>query len=297
MHMAQKPVIALMYDFDKTLSPRDMQEYTFIPKLGMTAAEFWNESNSHAKDNKMDRVLAYMYKMIQGARKSDLRIHKEDFVSLGRDIELFPGVTTWFDRINAFGTENNAEIVHYILSSGLREIIEGTEIYPFFKEVYACHFHYDVNGAADWPSMAVNYTAKTQFLFRINKGIHDISDDDSLNIYVPEDERPIPFRNMVYIGDGLTDVPCMKLVSSYGGQSIAVYQDSTLKTAEELLMQSRVSYISQADYRSGSDLDTLVKSIIRQMVATDALVKKSTEQRSRLQNNPPGAENDKKHKE
>ena len=234
----KKTVIAIMYDFDKTLSPKDMQEYSFIPQIGMQPKDFWAESNRLS--SKMDSILAYMYLMIDKANANHTPIRRADFVKLGKDIEFFPGVAQWFSMINVFAKESGAKVEHYIISSGLKEIIEGTEIAKAFKEIYACEFYYDQNDVAVWPQMAVNYTTKTQFLFRINKGVSDLSDNVTLNKYVPEDERRIPFRNMIYVGDGLTDVPCMKLVKTNGGKSIAVYPKGKKTKVADLLRHGRV---------------------------------------------------------
>lgn len=259
-----------MYDFDKTLCTRDMQEYTFIPDLGITPQDFWQEAGALSQKEKMDRILAYMYLMIAKAKAAQQPIHRKNFVKLGKNIEFFNGVVSWFDRINHYGAEQGVRIEHYIISSGLKEIIEGSEIKKHFKEIYASAFHYDVNGAADWPLLSINYTAKTQFLFRINKGVLDISNDDDLNQYVKDDERRVPFRNMIYIGDGLTDVPCMKLVKVNGGHSIAVYTKKT--KVKDLLLNDRVNYITQADYAEGGELDGIVKKIIDKIVVVDALL-------------------------
>ena len=271
----QKSVLALLYDFDKTLCTKDMQEYTFIPRVGMKPEEFWAESNGLAEKRKMDRILAYMYLMLRTADLAGLPIRREDFVALGKDLEFFPGVEDWFTRINKIGAEMNMEVEHYIISSGLREIIEGSKIYQYFREVFAFEFLYDANGVARWPKNAVNYTTKTQFLFRINKGVLDISDDQTLNQYTPEDDRPIPFRNMVYIGDGFTDVPCMKLVKVNGGYSIAVYKPGEKQKVEELLLHNRVDFLVPADYRESSELDLLMRDIIRKISLVDSLKRKS----------------------
>jgi hypothetical protein len=261
-----------MYDFDKTLCTKDMQEYTFIPKLGINPQEFWQQSSALAKDERMDRILAYMYLMIEKSNAAHQSIHRDDFVKLGKDIEFFEGVLTWFDRINQYGKERGVTLEHYIISSGLKEIIEGSRIKKFFKEIYACEFHYNVNGVADWPLLAVNYTAKTQFLFRINKGILDISNDDDLNRYIENDERRIPFRNMIYIGDGLTDVPCMKLVKVNGGCSIAVHKKQQRRKVEDLLIHKRVDFITLADYSDGSDLEGIIKKVIDKILIVDDLL-------------------------
>ena len=274
-----KPIIALMYDFDKTLCTKDMQEYTFIPNVGMTAKEFWTEANRLAGEKKMDAVLAYMHVMLERAHAAHIPIRREDFVKMGKDLELFPGVERWFERVNSYGKALGVNVEHYIISSGLREIIEGSRIFGAFREVFACEYLYDENNVACWPKNAVNYTTKTQFLFRINKGVLDLSDDEPLNRFTPEDDRRIPFRNMIYIGDGLTDVPCMKLVKVNGGCSIAVFRKTAKKKAEDLLLHDRVDFIETADYSEGSSLDKTVRDIIGKMAATDALVSRSKTQR------------------
>ena len=280
MENSRKPIVAIMYDFDKTLCTKDMQEYTFIPKVGMTADAFWAEAAALSSERKMDGVLTYMYLMLEKAHAARKGIRRSDFVQLGRDLEFFPGVTDWFERIRRFGDEIGVTVEHYIISSGLREIIEGSEIYKAFREVFACEFLYDENEVACWPKNAVNYTTKTQFLFRINKGVLDISDDTTLNTYTPEDERRVPFRNMIYIGDGLTDVPCMKLVKLGGGYSIAVYRDEMRDKVRPLLKDNRVNFIEPADYREGSTLDCTVKTVLRKMLLTDRLIARTAEQSS-----------------
>ena len=273
-----KPVLALMYDFDKTLCTTDMQEYTFIPNIGMTPSEFWSESNSLATGNKMDGILAYMRVMLERAHAAKKSICRDEFVKLGKNLELYPGVKEWFGRINQIGRDLDVRIEHYIISSGLREIIEGSDIYKNFREVFACEFLYDENHIACWPKNVVNYTTKTQFLFRINKGVLDLSNDIDLNKYTPEDNRPIPFRNMIYIGDGLTDVPCMKLVKANGGYSIAVFQKGKKAKVEELIKHGRVDFLALADYSENSDLDRTVRDIICKMAMTDSLKRKSDAQ-------------------
>lgn len=276
------PVVAMMYDFDKTLSTKDMQEYSFIPKLGLTAQEFWAQSNALAKEQKMDRILSYMYMMVRMSKDKHQPIRREDFVALGKKIQLYPGVEDWFARINAFGLEQGVRVEHYLISSGLKEIVEGCSIFDQFKEVYASEFLYDENGVAVWPKLAVNYTAKTQFLFRINKGVLDISNDLDLNRSIPDELRPVPFRNMIYIGDGLTDVPCMKLVKLNRGQSLAVYKKEKA-TGYSLLTDKRVDLIAPADYREGKKLDKLVKMILQKMALMSRLAAEHQKQKKQIQ--------------
>lgn len=272
------PLVALLYDFDKTLCTTDMQDYAFIPSLGMTPEEFWQKANCFGRENQMDGVLAYMHTMIQESEAKEKPFTRASLVEKGRDIKLFPGVETWFQRINAFGTTQGVQVEHYIISSGLREIIEGSSISDKFREIYASEFYYDQTGRPVWPKMAVNFTAKTQFVYRINKGVLDVSNDHDLNASMPDDGKRIPFTNMIYLGDGLSDVPCMKMMRAYGGQAIAVYQSGNRTGVEDLLAKGRVDFIFPADYREGTALDETVKNIIRKMAITDRLWEENVQQ-------------------
>ena len=262
-----KPNIALLYDFDNTLCTKDMQEYSFIPNLGMEPNEFWDECNEFSQKEKMDSILTCLYKMIEKSNANRKSIKRKDFVKLGKEIEFFPGVEEWFALMNEFGDALNVNVEHYIISSGLKEIIEGTTIADEFKEIYACEYFYDHNGIATWPKMSINYTNKTQFLFRINKGVFDVSNNCDLNRVIPENERHMPFSHMVYLGDGMTDVPCMKLVKDRGGKSIAVYKPGQKNKVDSLLVDDRVDFLSEADYTQGSELYKLVKMIISKIAS------------------------------
>lgn len=280
--------VAIIYDFDKTLSPRDMQEYGLIPDLGMQAPEFWQEVNQLIDDEGMDGILAYTFLLVAKSRDQHKAITQETFQQVGKNIQFFKGVLPqgndqgWFARINAWGAQRNLEVEHYIVSSGIKEIIDGTPIASEFKKVYACEFLYDDSDCIEWPKQAINYTTKTQFIFRINKGVLDITHDSDrkLNAYTKEQDRRIPFTNMIYIGDGFTDVPCMKLVKSHGGHSIAVFdpeKEASLFTdprhhpATELLRTSRVNTIVKADYQPGSQLENIVKVILEKISADTKL--------------------------
>ena len=266
-----KPIVAILYDFDKTLCTQDMQNYGFIPSLGLAPSDFWRLANSFGWREKMDGILAYMYTMIQESRKRGVPFTRQTLKHQGRSIAFFPGVTDWFARINRFGERQGVTVEHYVISSGLREIIEGSAIAGEFKEIYASEFYYDESGAPVWPKLAVNFTAKTQFVYRINKGVLDVSDDQTLNASMPDDSKRVPFTNMIYVGDGLSDVPCMKMMRAYGGQAIAVYQDANRPGVEQLLRQGRVDYIYPADYSEGSGLELTVKEIIRRMAVNHRL--------------------------
>ncbi len=271
--MSDMPIFAIMYDFDRTLSPRDMQEYQFIPSLGMTAPEFWSEANSFGDRNDMDKILSYMYIMIKKSAEQGSPLTRKRVVDCGNTIEFFPGVVDWFERMNRFGIENGVLVEHYVLSSGLVEIIEGSEIGKHFKKIYASEFLYDEDGIAVFPKSAVNYTSKTQFIYRINKGVLDVANDRDLNKSTPDDNRRVRSQNMLYIGDGLSDVPCMKMVKAYGGSSIAVYKDeSNRKSVEDLLGHGRVDFMFQADYSENTSFDITVKNLIRKAAIEDRLL-------------------------
>ncbi len=270
----KQPIVALIYDFDKTLCTKDMQEYGYIESIGMKSKDFWNEVMEFTDEKQMDNILAYMYKMIEKARISQTPVKKQTFLDLGKKVEFFEGVEDWFQRISEYGEKIGVRVEHYIVSSGIKEIIEGTIIAKEFKEIYACEFLYDYNDTIVWPKFAVNYTAKTQFLFRINKGVLkiDTASAQKLNNFTPESERRIPFKNMIYIGDGLTDVPCMKLVKANGGTSIAVYDEAIGKTsAKDLLINNRVNFIAPADYSKNTEIEQIVKTAMKKIQAVSEL--------------------------
>lgn len=274
----QAPIIAFLYDFDKTLCTTDMEDYAFIPSLGYTPAEFWGRANAFGWENRMDGLLAYMYTMIQECAAQNIKLDRAFLNHCGESIQLFPGVREWFARINAFGESLGVQVEHYVISSGLREIIEGSGIAQEFREIYACEFYYNENGDACWPKLDVNFTNKTQFVYRINKGILVVSRDKELNDSMPDDSKRVPFTNMIYMGDGLSDVPCMKMMRAYGGQAIAVYQASNRQGVEKLLADGRVDFIFPADYREGMELDRTVRDILRKMTITDRLLEVNNRQ-------------------
>ena len=263
--MNNKPIVALIYDFDNTLSTRDMQEFTFIPALGMTADEFWKKSDELAHKYEMDHILAYMYLMASKAREKHISLSPEALRAMGQDVQFFDGVKEWFSRINAYGGKLGLEVRHYILSCGLKSMIEGCGVADEFYNVFACDYLYDDNGEPLWPSIAINYTSKTQFLYRINKGVEDVGEHTKLNMYMPRNERVVPFDQMVYIGDGLTDVPSMKLVRQRGGYAIGVYKKPS--DAPYLVDQERVDFYLKCDYTDGGEIDTALKAVLDKISA------------------------------
>jgi hypothetical protein len=266
--------MAIAYDFDGTLAPGNMQEYDFVPALGMTSKEFWNEATELEQNHQADRILAYMRLMIQRAGAKGVPIRRDDFARYGRSIELFEGVKGWFKRINAYARTLDVDLKHYIISSGIKEMIEGTPIAKEFHSIFASSFIYDHHGVAVWPAMAINYTTKTQFLFRINKGSLDVCDHTQINKFIPDAERPLPFEQMIFIGDGETDIPSFRLVKDQRGHAIAVYKPRAPKAKEktqELAAQGRVNFVAPASYTPNSDLDRMVKAIISKVVADHEL--------------------------
>ncbi len=254
--------VAICYDFDGTLAPGNMQEYGFMRALKTTPNSFWNKSDKLSEEQCADKNACYMLTMLKEAQAKNIAFRREDLEKFGRDIPLFNGVKEWFNRINSYARKKGIELQHFLLSSGLKEMVAGSEIGKAFTKVYACSFMYDANGVAFWPAQIINYTTKTQYLFRINKGCLDET-DLAVNEKTPQESRDIPFQQMMYIGDGLTDVPCMATLRKFGGYAMAVYRPHTkngIKRAEKLLKDNRVDNIAPADYAEGSRIDTLIKA-------------------------------------
>ena len=268
-----KPVVAICYDFDKTLSPDNMQAQGYIQSVGYDVNEFWKKTNILAEDNEMDANLAYMFMMVQEA-EGKVIFTRDKLVEYGSKVKLFNGVVDWFDRVNKYGEDNGVIVEHYIISSGLKEMIEGTEIAKkgVFTKIYASSFLYNDRGVAIWPAQAINYTNKTQFLFRIEKGVLGVN-DDGVNHYFTPDKLRVPFRNMVYIGDSETDIPCMKLVNSYGGYSIGVYNPKSKDKSKvyQMLKDNRIKMFAEADYSENSEIDSIVKAIIERTASNEVL--------------------------
>ncbi len=259
----QKPKMAICYDFDKTLSPDDMQSFTLIPSFGIDKEAFWKESNDIAVTNLMDKNLAWMYELVKYSQFKEKSLKREYFREAGKEVELYKGVETWFDRISQYAEKNGIELEHYIISSGLKEIIEGSKIAKHFKRIYASTYLYSKDEIAIWPAQAINYTNKTQFIFRIAKGCLD-EYDEKVNDSVPESELRIPYENIVYIGDSETDIPCMRLVKSKGGYSIGVFdpEKDNRGRVYQLFNDDRLSFYAPADYSARGQLSHYLKQII-----------------------------------
>ncbi|SHF01851.1 haloacid dehalogenase-like hydrolase [Ruegeria intermedia] len=258
---------ALIYDFDGTLARGNLQETSFIPNIGMTKEDFWSEVKERTQHHDADEILVYMHLMLDKARERGIQVTVDDLRRHGKEAPLFPGLAdkSWFDRINAHAAERGLLLEHYIVSSGIHEMIEGCAISDAFRQIFASKFIY-TDGVAAWPGVGINYTTKTQYLFRINKGIDNHWDNVSINNYMPENERPIPFDRMIFLGDGDTDIPTMKMLTHKGGHSVAVYDpdrtDRDLKKIHKLISDGRVEFVAPADYEENSQIDIIVKGIL-----------------------------------
>ncbi len=270
----KKITVAIVYDFDGTLSPKNMQEFSFIPELGLSPEEFWGDADTLAKSQDGDSVLAYMSSMVKFAKERGLKLTKENFRKWGSSVELYAGVEEWFARVNKYGEQRGINIQHYINSSGIKEMIEGSSIANEFYKIYACSFLYNKEGEAYWPGVAINYTNKTQFIFKINKGIETVHDNTRVNEYVEESLRPVPFKHIIFVGDGMTDIPCMRLVKNAGGHAIAVYnpkRENLPNAMLPLIQHNRVNYVSPADYTADGEMDVLISRILDKIAADHKL--------------------------
>ena len=266
-----KPIVAIMYDFDKTLSTTDMQNYSFIPNLGMTPEEFWSETTEFAETYGVERILSYMYVMVKKAKEKGIKLTRQYLRECGKKIQFYPGVTTWFKRINEYAEKRGVQVEHYLVSSGTIEIVEGCSIYQEFTKAYGCEFYYEDDEPV-WPKLAINYTQKTQFFYRVAKGAFDVTNDSAVNEKSPS--LRIPYRNIVYMGDGMTDIACMTLVKKNGGKSIAVYPEKDAEKVKKIYNDGRLSYYCRADYTAGSKMEQMIKLIIDSAAVQDEIERK-----------------------
>lgn len=272
----KKPIVAIMYDFDKTLSTTDMQDYGFIPSLGMKPEEFWGATGEFTKKTGVERILSYMYMMIYLAKEKGVDISRKSLNKMGENIAYYPGVETWFKRINRYGESKGVKVEHYLISSGTKEIVEGCSIAKHFKEIYGCEFYYDPKtNEPVWPKLAINYTQKTQYFFRISKGATDINDDNKVNQRTVN--RRIPYENMIYLGDGMTDIPCMVVVRQNGGSAIAISASNKSDTRKQLIKSGRVNFACNANYKEDSQLDQTVKMLIDRIAINSQIKHKENE--------------------
>ena len=278
-----KPIVAICYDFDNTLSPKCMQEYGFISKLDISPTEFWEKSDEYIKKYNADSVTSYMYNMLKTYKEKNLVFTKKDLHDCGKQIDLYDGVDTWFKRINEFGKQNGVIVEHYIISTGNKEILEGTKIAKEFTEIYASSYMWNEKDEPIWPAMAINYTNKTQFLYRINKGISSVT-DNTVNNKMPNEKKRIPLSNFIYIGDSSTDVPCMRLVVKHTGYAIGIYDPNSnhLDAIFELNDNNRIPYFVPANYNENSPMDILIKEIILKIKSESNLDQMSKKQKETI---------------
>lgn len=262
--------IAIIYDFDGTLTPEPMQNYAILPKLGIHPDEFWQEVGDEVANTGAENMLVYMRKLLEKADQAKVHITKDDYADLAKNIQYYKGVESWFSRINQYVAKKNPKVTvkHYIVSAGMKEVLEGVTIKDEFEAIYASEYFFDFKGIATFPKLVITDTSKTQFLFRVNKGIEDLS--QTINEHMPEDERPVPFSNIIYIGDGLTDVPSMALTRKEGGHAIAVYEEGNAKqqaVGQALLAADRVDFTAPADYAHGAVLDQKMSLLLNYIIA------------------------------
>lgn len=267
---------AIVYDFDGTLAPGNCQEHGLFRLLGVDADSFWRATTVAAEHHDADRILLYLRQLIDVARERGTPLTAALLEAQGRAVPFFDGVEAWFDRIDAHAAERGLRLEHYLISSGNEEILRGTSIARHFRRIFACRYLYDDQGHASWPAVAINYTTKTQFLFRINKGIGNAWDDEAVNRWLPMAERDVPFSRMIYVGDGDTDIPSMKMVRHQGGHSVAVFDPErwsakeTQRKVYNLIAEDRAHFVVPADYRDGSQLDVTIKGILGRLARDQA---------------------------
>lgn len=259
-------VVALVYDFDQTLSTTYMQDYVLIPELGMTPKTFWKKANQWSVDNCADQITGSMYYFMKTAKEKGIRLTKENFHYCGSLVKYYNGVESWFERINEYGKKLGLKVEHYIISSGYEEILYGTSICKYFKDVFGCCYAFGEDGTPVWPARVVNYSTKVQYITKINKGLGKL-EDKLVNEFMEDSKRRVPYKRIVYFGDGMTDIPTMKLVKSRGGNAIAVYKPKSdqKQTAVKLLKDNRVNFALPADYSEGTDIDIVIKTILEKL--------------------------------
>ena len=258
-------VIAVVYDFDHTLSPQYMQDQTILPHAGIEPREFWQSCTALIKEKGYDQELAYMKRMLE--HETIRSLSNQDLRRMGTQLTFFPGVPECFDELNTIirqpkYEECDVHLEHYVVSSGLEAILEGSEIAKWTKATWGCQFD-EMDGYLSFPKRTISHTQKTQYLFRVNKNLLDA--DQDVNDHVPEEARRVPFRHMIYVGDGPTDVPCFTVIKKNGGLAVAVYNPDDLtrrsfKKCYDLTRHAdRVHFMAPADYRRGSHLRLILE--------------------------------------
>ncbi len=271
-------ILAIVYDFDHTLSPHYMQDHTILRRAGVDPSEFWLSCTTLIKERGYDQELAYMKRMLDydGIRK----LSNADLQAMGPDLTFFPGVPDFFEELNAIVQQTryaewDIHLEHYVVSSGLKAILDGSNIAKHVKAIFGCEFDED-QGHIHFPKRTISHTQKTQFLFRVNKGLINL--DQDVNDHMPEEARRVPFGHMIYVGDGPTDVPCFTVIKKNGGLAVAVYNphDTTRKSFKKCYdlahHADRVHFMAPADYQTGSQLRLILEQHLTEMA--DSIVER-----------------------
>jgi hypothetical protein len=279
---ASQTTIGIIYDYDQTLSPNYMQDEVLFPRFGINPGQFWKRSRELVDREGYDGELAYLKTMLDTLAMD--RPTNEDLRKLGAGLQFYKGLPEMFSEISDSLTAEQKvfgiKVEHYIVSSGLKALIDGSRIAPHVKRVFGCEFGEDQDGRITFPKRVISHTTKTQYLFRINKGMLEPSDD--VNDHMPPELRPIPFQHMIYVGDGPTDVPCFTLMKKYGGHALAVYnpdeqsRSSFRKCYQLSALADRLKHIAPADYRAGSHCRLLLEEMV-QDIASNILRRKRAE--------------------
>jgi hypothetical protein len=265
-------VIAIVYDYDQTLSPNYMQEEVLFPAFGIDPRAFWRRAQELVREEGYDNELAYMKVLLDCLgmdRPTNARLK-----TLGGSLRFYPGLPQMFEEFSkglvpAQHAAHGIRVEHYIISSGLKILIEGSRLAPYVNGIFGCEFAEDEAGCITFPKRVISHTQKTQYLFRINKGLLSMSQD--VNDHMPPGIRPVPFHNMIYIGDGPTDVPCFTVVRQHGGNAIAVYnpddpsRNSFRKCYQLSAHADRVRHIAPADFRAGSHLRLILEQMVNEI--------------------------------
>jgi hypothetical protein len=271
-HALLQNTIALVYDYDQTLSPFYMQDDVIFPAFGINGAKFWERCADLVQAQGYDHELAYMKCLLDYLAMD--RPTNQQLKQLGAKMRLYKGLPEMFEEFNLDLLEEHhsaagIHVDHFVVSSGLKVLIEGSQLRPYLREIFGCEYAEDPEGKITFPKRVISHTQKTQYLFRINKGLLDMAQD--VNDHMPDDARPVPFPNMIYIGDGPTDVPCFTIMRKNGGHAIAVYNPddpsrASFKKCYSLSSHAdRVRHIAPSDYRRGSHLRLLLEESVREI--------------------------------
>ena len=285
----QQNIIAIVYDYDRTLSPRPMQEDVIFERIGVEASKFWSMADELKGNKSYEDELAWIRLLLDNP--SFRCLSNLDLEGMGRNLKFYPGVPEMFAELEV-GLHSDkylrhgVALEHYIVTSGLKSVLAGSILSQNVQAIFGCELDEDEEGRVYWPKRIISHTAKTQYLFRITKGLEYVDLSHDVNDHMPEPERRIPFSNMLYIGDGPTDVPCFAVISSRGGKSLAVYDPSSkvsFATCMSLREAQRVDEIAEADYRQNTHLRRLMEHYVIQMADRIVLQQEMEHERKVIQ--------------